>query len=142
MNVHSIAVQVPMDRVRRRRQPVRRRRPGVGDRGVDVGVAAGRCGCSATGARRTPAPGPFTQVSRLGNPLFNEVIVPMAKKDLWNSLPPREDKRFAEFVAAARAGALLPALYPGVFPNLAALTRRRSRGPTWWRSCSPASRPG
>ena len=39
--------------------------------------------------------GPWTQVSRLGNPLFNEVIVPMSKKDLWNTLPPTEDKRFA-----------------------------------------------
>ena len=37
----------------------------------------------------------FIQVSRLGNPLFNEVLVPMARKDLWNSLPPRDDKQFA-----------------------------------------------
>ena len=29
-------------------------------------------------------------------------------------------------------------LYPGVFPNLAALNDARSRGPTWSRSCSPA----
>ena len=28
--------------------------------------------------------GPWTQVSRLGNPLFNEVLVPMARKDEWN----------------------------------------------------------
>ena len=32
--------------------------------------------------------GPWVQVSRLGNPLFNEVIVPMAHKDHWNALPP------------------------------------------------------
>ena len=38
--------------------------------------------------------GPFVQVSRLGNPLFNEVIVPMGQKDYWNALPPLGDKQF------------------------------------------------
>jgi len=38
--------------------------------------------------------GPYVQVSRLGNPLFNEVIVPMAEKDYWNSQPPAFDKQF------------------------------------------------
>jgi hypothetical protein len=65
--------------------------------------------------------GPFVQVSRLGNPLFNEVLVPMARKDEWNALPPADDKRFAQYVAHPELASLLPALYPGVFPNLAAL---------------------
>lgn len=39
------------------------------------------------------------QVSRLGNPLFNEVIVPMGKKDLWNAQKPSGDKAFAKYVA-------------------------------------------
>jgi hypothetical protein len=65
--------------------------------------------------------GPHVQVSRLGNPLVNEVIVPMAQKDLWNSLPPSEDKRFAGFVAQPELASLLPVLYPGLFDNLAAL---------------------
>jgi Domain of unknown function (DUF4331) len=67
--------------------------------------------------------GPFTQVSRLGNPLFNEVIVPMGKKDYWNSQSPAHDKQFASFVAHPELAALLPVLYPGVFPNLAALDK-------------------
>jgi len=61
------------------------------------------------------------QVSRLGNPLFNEVIVPMAKKDQWNTQSPADDKRFAGFVERPELAALLPVLYPNVFPNLAAL---------------------
>jgi hypothetical protein len=65
-------------------------------------------------------------VSRLGNPLFNEVIVPMAQKDLWNSLPPTEDKRFAGFVAQPELAALLPVLYPGLFDNLAALNKAKT----------------
>jgi hypothetical protein len=69
--------------------------------------------------------GPWVQVSRLGNPLFNEVIVPMAEKDLWNSVPPTTDGDFAKYVEHPELAALLPVLYPGVFPNLAAYTKPR-----------------
>jgi hypothetical protein len=65
--------------------------------------------------------GPWRQVSRLGNPLVNEVINPLGKKDLWNTLPPRDDKQFAQYVTQPGLAALLPTLYPGVFPNLAKL---------------------
>jgi Domain of unknown function (DUF4331) len=65
--------------------------------------------------------GPWRQVSRLGNPLFNEVLVPLGKKDLWNSLPPSSDKQFASYVTNPGLSGLLNDLYPGVFPNLAAL---------------------
>ena len=66
--------------------------------------------------------GPYQQVSRLGMPLFNEVIVPMGRKDRWNVLPPHRDSEFAQYVARPELGKLLPVLYPGVFPNLATLT--------------------
>jgi hypothetical protein len=67
--------------------------------------------------------GPWHQVSRLGNPLFNEVLVGIGHKDQWNSLPPSEDKRFADRVAHPELASLLPALYPGVFPNLDQLNK-------------------
>src|SRR5215470_2999123 len=35
--------------------------------------------------------GPWVQVSRLGMPLTNEVIIPIGYKDLWNSLTPYQD---------------------------------------------------
>ncbi len=35
--------------------------------------------------------GKFVQVSRLGNPLVNEVVLPAGLKDAFNSLPPSED---------------------------------------------------
>jgi hypothetical protein len=35
--------------------------------------------------------GPWVQVSRLGMPLTNEAVVPIGKKDLWNSLTPYQD---------------------------------------------------
>jgi hypothetical protein len=70
--------------------------------------------------------GPWVQVSRLGNPLFNEVITPMARKDLWNAVPPSQDSQFLEYVQHPELATLLPVLYPGVFPNLAGLTAARA----------------
>jgi len=70
--------------------------------------------------------GPWAQVSRLANPLFNEVIVPLGKKDQWNATPPSADGAFAQYVKQPELARLLPVLYPGVFPNLAQLTADRA----------------
>jgi hypothetical protein len=125
LNVHSIALQVPI------RQLTRDGR--VPD---DVLDPASVIGVWATASRRRARIvddagglqeyGPFRQVSRLGNPLFNEVLVPMVRKDEWNSLPPSEDKRFASYVRRPELGTLLPVLYPGVFPNLAGYKKPRA----------------
>ena len=66
--------------------------------------------------------GPWVQVSRLGNPLFNEVIVPLGEKDRWNARRPGRRQRTSRSTSSSRSSReLLPVLYPGVFPNLAAL---------------------
>jgi hypothetical protein len=70
--------------------------------------------------------GPWVQVSRLGNPLVNEVIIPMARKDKWNGLPPSQDAQFLSYVQKPELAGLLPVLYPGVFPNLQAYTANRA----------------
>ena len=44
----------------------------------------------------------------------------MGRKDEWNRTPPHRDEDFAQYVARPELGQLLPILYPGVFPNLAA----------------------
>ena len=121
LNVHSIALQVPTSElVQKGAGLVDDSRSVIGvwttasrnkvrlwdyDQGEDVNI------------------GPFRQVSRLGNPLFNEVINPQGKKDLWNTLPPADDKLFASYVAHPELAALLPILYPDVFPALAALVK-------------------
>jgi hypothetical protein len=65
--------------------------------------------------------GPWDQVSRLGNPLINEVLIPLGQKDYWNTQEPAHDKQFASYVAQPQLAALLPVLYPKVFPKLAKL---------------------
>jgi uncharacterized protein DUF4331 len=126
LNVHSIAIQVP------RRELTRDRKTPT-----DVLSPKSVIGVWATASRnksrifdphegRATGHGPFKQVSRLGNPLFNEVIVPMAAKDRWNALPPSADAEFARYVADPELARLLPVLYPGVFPHLAAYTKPRA----------------
>ena len=50
----------------------------------------------------------------------------MVKKDLWNSVPPVEDKDFIQYVQSPELAKLLAVLYPGVFPHLAAYTKARA----------------
>jgi hypothetical protein len=128
-NVHTIAIQVPISHLTRRgRVPT-----DPMDSRATIGVwgAAYRQRASMRGwdRRRDQSQrnvGPWEQVSRLGNPLFNEVIVPMSQKDRWNAVGPDRESEFAQFVAQPELAKLLPALYPGVFPNLAGLTADRA----------------
>jgi hypothetical protein len=42
--------------------------------------------------------GAWTQVSRLGAPLVNEVVIGLPDKDHWNSSSPKDDAQFAKYV--------------------------------------------
>jgi hypothetical protein len=57
---------------------------------------------------------PWVQVSRLGNPLFNEVIVPTELKDKWNAGTPVSDAGFVKFVTDPILAALINKDYAGV----------------------------
>jgi hypothetical protein len=120
-NVHTIALQVPKsDLTRNGSTPTD---PMDAKSVVGVWTAAKRQKVKVRDddGQNHLATGPFVQVSRLGNPLFNEVLVPMPMKDYWNTQAPYADKQFANGVAHPELATLLPVLYPGVFPNLAAL---------------------
>lgn len=121
INVHTIALQIPIRLLTR-----------DGSVPKDVASAAATIGIWGAASRRKmqirgdqhkqgAESGPWVQVSRLGNPLFNEVLVPQGRKDKWNRSYPVDDKAFAKGVLNPELANLLPALYPNVFPNLAAL---------------------
>ena len=114
LNVNSIAIQVPISAVTIKDHPTI---------GVWTSASRQRVRVWDADSGSNWDSGPWRQVSRLGNPLFNEVLIPLSKKDLWNSLPPADDKQFAQYVTAPELAGLLPVLYPGVFPNLAALVK-------------------
>jgi len=58
--------------------------------------------------------GRFVNVSRLGMPLVNEVIIPLRDKDRFNASEPVDDGQFLKYVLDPEPGRLIPALYPGV----------------------------
>jgi len=64
--------------------------------------------------------GAWTQVSRLGMPLVNEVVIGLKDKDRFNASEPKDDTQFATYVTNPTMPALLEILYPGtaVAPNL------------------------
>ncbi len=60
--------------------------------------------------------GNWVQVSRLGAPLVNEVVIPLGDKDVWNASKPVDDAQFAEYVANPELGVLLNAIYSIAVP--------------------------
>ncbi len=124
LNVHTIAVQVPKsDLTRGHHTPTD---VTAADSVIGVYASASRQHSRVQDERGWHGHGDFRQVSRLANPLFNEVIVPMAEKDRWNHLDPADDGQFAKYVLHPELAQLLPALYPNVFPHLAAYTKPRA----------------
>jgi Domain of unknown function (DUF4331) len=53
----------------------------------------------------------WQQVSRLGNPLINEAVIPTDKKDLWNRLTPATDKQFEQYYSSPILAAVINKLY-------------------------------
>jgi len=56
----------------------------------------------------------WVQVSRLGNPLVNEVIIPLGKKDFWNSQDPSKDAQFLSSYTTPELAGLVNFLYPAL----------------------------
>jgi hypothetical protein len=95
-NVNSIALQVPFKDVALRGDA--KRNPVIG-----VWTTTTRSKVRVTGAAGADAPDAFSrdnqvQVSRLGNPLVNEVVVPAGLKDAFNSISPDKDAGIPEVV--------------------------------------------
>src|SRR5213594_1770185 len=124
-NVHTIAIQVPnTDLTRNGFNPSDSADP----RSV-IGVwsaARRRKGTVREKNARIVQSGPWDEVSRLGEPLINEVVIELGEKDLWNSLSPATDSQFLDDYAHPQLQGLLPILYPGIFPKLAGLTAPRA----------------
>ncbi len=124
LNVHTIAIQVPKKLLTRDGSSP----TNPSDSRSVIGVwasASRRKAIIFDGEGHAAETGPWVQVSRLAEPLINEVIIPLGKKDYWNSQYPYNDKQFVQYYAHPEVARLLPVLYPGVFPHLAAYTKPR-----------------
>jgi hypothetical protein len=119
VNVHSLALQVPIA------QLTRSAVSGPSDPAAVIGVwttaSRQRVRVDSRDWDDRIHVGPWSQASRLGNPLVNELIIGIGDKNRWNHEPPLADgSQFLHYFARPLLATLLPSLYPGVFPNLAA----------------------
>ena len=123
-NVHTIALQIPKTML-----------TSDGSDPTDPAKSTAVIGVYASASRQKAlvydssqghynGSGPYEQVSRLGMPLVNEVLIALGMKDKWNASSPFDDSQFVSDVSFPVLADLLPALYPGVFPNLEALNAK------------------
>jgi hypothetical protein len=110
-NVHSIAIEVPIRELTRTgRVPAN---PTANDAVIGVWATASRRSTAVirpaqlNGARN----GEWVQISRLGNPLVNEVVIPLKLKDAFNGLSPKDDAVAAPVVLDPQLPKLLKAVY-------------------------------
>ena len=112
-NVTSIAIEVPISCV-----------TGTGNGVIGIWSSA-----SLPQAQlRTPSPtylvpavqgGAYVQVSRLGMPLVNELVIGLNQKDLFNAVKPTADSALADYVTNPTFPAILDALFRGPVNSLA-----------------------
>ncbi|MBI3401738.1 MAG: DUF4331 domain-containing protein [Acidobacteria bacterium] len=113
-NVHTIALEVPIASLTRSGT-----RPGVAsDPSAVIGVwsTASRPSVTSRGGGQEKYSDRYVQVSRLGNPLVNEVVIPRGTKDVFNALQPTGDGAALSFVTDPEVPKLLNALFGVVSP--------------------------
>jgi hypothetical protein len=90
---------------------------GGAQRGVGVYASVARRRVTLRSAEGDPVSnGPWVQVNRLANPLFNEVLVAIRDKDLYNRTPPTADaRRFRRYANGPELITLLNAVFSTSF---------------------------
>ena len=103
-NTHSIVIQVPIAQIVRSGHPT-----------IGIYASAKRQKVRVLQDDGTSdARGRFVQVSRLGEPLINEAVIPLGRKDFWNRADPGDDAQFESFYAAPELARLENLLYGSV----------------------------
>jgi uncharacterized protein DUF4331 len=107
-NVNTMVLQVPKSQLR-----------GPADGVIGVWTTASRRSIRIQGSDGSvEMRGPFVQVSRLGMPLVNEVVVPIGFKDYFNGSNPRGDAAYLPKVNDPELPHLISAVYGTVFPDV------------------------
>ena len=114
-NTKSFVLQVPESEVTRDAKQVADMKAGNAVVGIWSTTERKRDSVLSGSASRTGKRGSsdrWVQVSRLGNPLINEVIVPLGQKDKFNATSPADDARnFGRFALNPEPARILNALF-------------------------------
>ncbi|CAN5591519.1 DUF4331 domain-containing protein [soil metagenome] len=106
-NVNAIAIQVPHTDLTNDGQEVSA--PDAANAVIGVWAGASRMALSVDGGV-----GELVQVSRLGNPLINEVIIPIGQKDEWNAGEPADDAQYMDRYLNPELAAIVNTVYPSL----------------------------
>jgi hypothetical protein len=108
-NVHTIALEVPMSELTR----TGANPSSASDPAAIIGIwsTASRPNVTNRGNGREKHNNSYVQVSRLGQPLVNEVVIPLGSKDAFNALEPKQDAAALPFVLDPEVPKLLLALF-------------------------------
>ena len=112
-NVNSIAIEVPIEMLTRNHS-----RPAAGSAAATLGTWGATYRPSVTVRRTTGAEtgtGGFKQIQRMGNPLFNELLISTDRKDFWSRQRPKDDAQFASFALDPLVARVAQAAYGGAF---------------------------
>jgi len=109
-NTHAIVLQVPIRQLTRDHKLHASNDPKA-TIGVYASASRKRITVRRTNGSQHDA-GNWVQVSRLAEPLVNEVIIPLGKKDSWNAGDPSDDSRFAGRYTSPEVTRLANLLYP------------------------------
>jgi hypothetical protein len=113
-NVHSIVLQVPEAQVTRNHRTVASASAKNAVVGVWSSTERPRVQVTLRHGRARVRRGDV-QVSRLGNPLVNELVVPLGKKDFFNATQPSGDlEHFGKYVLSPELAKVINALFPGL----------------------------
>ena len=99
-NVHTIALQIPISEVQKEgKHPDMAKSILDSDFVLGIWASASRPKITVRDkGGKMSHQGPMVQVSRIGMPLTNEVIIPIGRKDEWNSMTPYdEDEMFEKY---------------------------------------------
>lgn len=111
MNTHAIAIQVPFEWITACACiPADRNDPNA-IVGIWSGTLRGTRAAQLTGPVAPEQLAALKQVSRLGMPLVNEVVIPMKDKDKFNASMPKDDGQFLTYVQNPELATLFAALY-------------------------------
>lgn len=91
-NVSTIAIQVPISYLRKRKSATAPKTILDPDYVIGVWASASRPKVRTLNVNGTQSvSGEWVQVSRLGMPLTNEAVIPISAKDYWNALTPYQE---------------------------------------------------
>ncbi len=108
-NVHTISIQLPITDLTGTAAV-----PELGSQDAVVGIWGTASRQQVTILRNGDAAGRgrWVQVSRLGNPLINEVVIPLPLKDKWNFSNPHTDAQFLEYYEEPALARIINTIYP------------------------------